>query len=55
VALVNRIVAGKNYGYWLITYGIEYTPAKQVGDAIQQKEEMEQPFITGTIRYLQVE
>jgi glucose/arabinose dehydrogenase len=39
---INRIVAGKNYGWPTITYGIEYA-GKQVGDAIQQKEGMEQP------------
>lgn len=39
---VNRIVAGKNYGWPTITYGIEYS-GKKVGDAIQQKEGLEQP------------
>lgn len=39
---VNRITAGKNYGWPTITYGIEYG-GKEVGDAIQQKEGMEQP------------
>jgi glucose/arabinose dehydrogenase len=39
---VNRIIAGKNYGWPTITYGIEYA-GKQVGNAIQQKEGMEQP------------
>lgn len=40
---VNIIKAGKNYGWPVITYGIEYigTP---VGDAIQQKQGMEQPI-----------
>jgi glucose/arabinose dehydrogenase len=39
---INRIEAGKNYGWPTITYGIEYGGDK-VGDAIQQKEGMEQP------------
>ncbi len=39
---VNIIKSGKNYGWPVITYGIEYAgPA--VGDAIQQKSGMEQP------------
>ena len=39
---VNIIRSGKNYGWPVITYGIEYAgPA--VGDAIQQKEGLEQP------------
>jgi glucose/arabinose dehydrogenase len=39
---LNIIKAGKNYGWPIITYGIEYGgPA--IGDAIQQKEGMEQP------------
>lgn len=39
---VNLIVAGKNYGWPTITYGIEYSGAK-IGNAIQQKEGLEQP------------
>lgn len=39
---VNIIHAGKNYGWPVITYGIEYSGEK-IGDAIQQKAGMEQP------------
>jgi len=39
---INRIEAGKNYGWPIITYGIEYSGGK-IGDAIQQKPGMEQP------------
>jgi aldose sugar dehydrogenase len=39
---INRIVPGKNYGWPIITYGIEYRGDK-IGDAIQQKSGLEQP------------
>lgn len=39
---VNRIVAGKNYGWPTITYGEEYTGAT-IGDGIGQKQGLEQP------------
>jgi aldose sugar dehydrogenase len=39
---VNIIKPGKNYGWPVITYGIEYSGGK-IGEAIQQKEGMEQP------------
>ncbi len=39
---VNIIRAGKNYGWPVITYGIEYG-GPEVGDGIQQKPGMEQP------------
>lgn len=39
---LNIIKAGKNYGWPVITYGIEYNGQK-VGDALQQKAGMEQP------------
>ncbi|MET0300433.1 MAG: PQQ-dependent sugar dehydrogenase [Flavitalea sp.] len=39
---LNLIRPGKNYGWPIITYGIEYG-GKPVGDTIQQKENMEQP------------
>ena len=39
---VNIIKSGKNYGWPVITYGIEYG-GDEIGDAIQQKDGMEQP------------
>lgn len=39
---VNIIKPGKNYGWPIITYGIEYSGGK-IGDALQQKPGMEQP------------
>ena len=39
---LNLIKPGKNYGWPIITYGIEYEGNK-IGDSIQQKEGMEQP------------
>lgn len=39
---VNWVRPGKNYGWPIITYGIEYS-GKKIGDVIQQKEGMEQP------------
>ncbi|WP_295119883.1 PQQ-dependent sugar dehydrogenase [uncultured Chitinophaga sp.] len=39
---LNRVEAGKNYGWPTITYGLEYS-GKKVGDSIQQKEGLEQP------------
>jgi glucose/arabinose dehydrogenase len=39
---VNLIRAGKDYGWPIITYGIEYSGQK-IGDAMQQKAGLEQP------------
>lgn len=39
---LNLVKPGKNYGWPIITYGIEYSGGK-IGDSIQQKEGMEQP------------
>ncbi len=39
---INIIKAGKNYGWPVITYGIEYG-GSEIGEAIQQKAGMEQP------------
>jgi glucose/arabinose dehydrogenase len=39
---INIIRAGKNYGWPIITYGLEYSGEK-IGEGIQQKEGMEQP------------
>lgn len=39
---VNIVKPGKNYGWPIITYGIEYN-GKKIGDSIQQKDGLEQP------------
>jgi glucose/arabinose dehydrogenase len=39
---LNLIQPGKNYGWPVITYGLEYDD-RRIGDSIQQKEGMEQP------------
>ena len=39
---LNRVEPGRNYGWPVITYGLEYS-GKTIGDSIQQKAGMEQP------------
>jgi len=39
---LNLVKPGNNYGWPVITYGIEYS-GKKIGEVIQQKEGMEQP------------
>ena len=39
---LNLVKPGKNYGWPVITYGIEYD-GRKIGDSIQQKKGMEQP------------
>lgn len=39
---INRVSIGKNYGWPIITYGLEYS-GEPVGDGITQHEGMEQP------------
>jgi glucose/arabinose dehydrogenase len=39
---LNRLQAGANYGWPTITYGLEYS-GQPIGDAIQQREGLEQP------------
>lgn len=39
---INRVVAGSNYGWPTITYGIEYS-GQPVGSAIQQQNGLQQP------------
>ncbi len=39
---LNLIKPGKNYGWPIITYGLEYD-GRKIGDSIQQKDGMEQP------------
>lgn len=39
---INLITSGKNYGWPIINYGLEYS-GKKVGEGITQKEGMEQP------------
>jgi glucose/arabinose dehydrogenase len=40
---INRVVPGTNYGWPIITYGIEYT-GETIGEGIQQKEGLAQPI-----------
>lgn len=40
---VNVVRKGKNYGWPIITYGVEYSGGK-IGDGLTQKEGMEQPL-----------
>ncbi len=40
---LNRPEKGKNYGWPVITYGVEYRGAPAIGEGITQKEGMEQP------------
>ncbi len=40
---VNIVKPGNNYGWPIITYGLEYS-GETIGDVIQQKEGMEQPI-----------
>ena len=40
---LNIIKPGRNYGWPIITYGLEYS-GEEIGDAIQQKDGMEQPI-----------
>ena len=39
---LNRVESGKNYGWPVITYGLEYS-GSAVGEAIQRRDGMEQP------------
>lgn len=55
---LNRTEKGKNYGWPVITYGIDYSGAK-IGDGITEKEGLEQPVyhwtpsiaVSGLLRY----
>lgn len=40
---INVVRAGKNYGWPIITYGVEYSGGK-IGDGITQREGLEQPL-----------
>jgi glucose/arabinose dehydrogenase len=44
---LNKVEAGLNYGWPIITHGLEYSGA-EVGDGISQKEGLEQPVIHWT-------